>query len=605
MIAYSLLQKLDPKRYRIPLLVTIGSPLGLAEVKSQIRRINHIPKSAKMPTPACVDAWLNVLDLRDLIAHKQELHNHYQGACTPVDVQVKNPEPGDPHSATGYLQLPTVRSKVREVVDIQRFQEVAPFRLSSDAIRDFESAEGADRRPLLIELTDADWGKRRFDELDDADAGRAYPDMASLLDSPDKMADAVVDLIDKVLDPTVQRYTKDKKQETLRIQRLRRYVSVHLTRAEAERLSTQDPALAPFYRVWRNAKKRALLDQSIHTVQVSAAHRSYEALGEGIRWAVLDSGCAYNHPHFQDNGINEKVIAERWDCTLDSDRPVQDGTKLKNGKVVRTHDGFGHGTHVAGIIGGRWERKDGRLISGMAPRAKLHVYKVLNDEGLGDDAWIIKALDHIATVNEGAGVPVIAGVNLSLGGSFDQEVFGCGHTPLCDELRRLWHQGVVVVISAGNEGFATLLSTGGEIPANMPLSIGDPANLEEAIAVGAVHQGKPHTYGISHFSSRGPTADGRNKPDCVAPGEQILSCRNDFVPNSTKIAELYVKMDGTSMAAPHVSGIIAAFLSRRREFVGYPDRVKSILLENCTDLGRDRAMQGFGMPNLVKMLVAT
>ena len=59
------------------------------------------------------------------------------------------------------------------------------------------------------------------------------------------------------------------------------------------------------------------------------------------------------------------------------------------------------------------------------------------------------------------------------------------------------------------------------------------------------------------------------------------------------------------LAAPHVSGILAAFLSRRREFIGEPDRVKKILLENCTDLERDRLLQGAGMPNLVRMLVAT
>ena len=59
------------------------------------------------------------------------------------------------------------------------------------------------------------------------------------------------------------------------------------------------------------------------------------------------------------------------------------------------------------------------------------------------------------------------------------------------------------------------------------------------------------------------------------------------------------------MAAPHVSGVLAAFLSLRREFIGQPDAVKRILLENCADLGRDRPMQGSGMPNLMKMLIAT
>jgi hypothetical protein len=59
------------------------------------------------------------------------------------------------------------------------------------------------------------------------------------------------------------------------------------------------------------------------------------------------------------------------------------------------------------------------------------------------------------------------------------------------------------------------------------------------------------------------------------------------------------------MAAPHVSGVIAAFLSIRQEFIGQPDKAKTILLSNCTDLGRDRPMQGSGLPNLVRMLVGT
>ena len=62
-------------------------------------------------------------------------------------------------------------------------------------------------------------------------------------------------------------------------------------------------------------------------------------------------------------------------------------------------------------------------------------------------------------------------------------------------------------------------------------------------------------------------------------------------------------MSGTSMATPHVSGLFAAFLSARKEFIGYPDRVKMLLLSHCTDLGRDPYIQGKGMPNLVKMLM--
>lgn len=218
----------------------------------------------------------------------------------------------------------------------------------------------------------------------------------------------------------------------------------------------------------------------------------------------------------------------------------------------------------------------------------------------------IMALDFIADLNEHAGKLVIQGVNLSLGGSFDPSIYGCGHTPMCQELRRLWGQGVLVCLAAGNEGYAMLQGEENTMAANMDLSIGDPANLEEAIAVGSVHKSNPHTYGIFYFSSRGPTADGRRKPDLVAPGEQILSAYHNWnrrkAEKNRLMDDLYVELSGTSMAALHVSGILSAFLSMRREFIGYPDRVKSIVLENCTDLGRDPYIQGYGMPNLIRML---
>jgi subtilisin family serine protease len=165
---------------------------------------------------------------------------------------------------------------------------------------------------------------------------------------------------------------------------------------------------------------------------------------------------------------------------------------------------------------------------------------------------------------------------------------------------------VLVCLAAGNEGYAVLASESGDIQANLDLSIGDPANLEEAIAVGSVHKRNPHTYGISFFSSRGPTADGRRKPDVVGPGEKIISARHDWqLPAAgakSTLEELFVEMSGTSMATPHVSGVLAAFLSLRREFIGYPERVKEILLDGCIDLKRDPYMQGAGLPNLIKML---
>ena len=419
-----------------------------------------------------------------------------------------------------------------------------------------------------------------------------------------------------------------------------RFVSARLARQELEVLRSEFSALH-IHRIWRNGEKRALIARSAITIQVAPAHEAYSALGQSIEWATLDTGIHHRHPHF----ATHCNIASLWDCTQASSPGTHGEVNEPVGGFVEWNKGVptfpanadamldrnGHGTHVAGIIAGNSPRAyeiDGEALSfsGMAPKARLHVFKVLGNNGNGEDASIIIALDKIAAINEAAGDLRIHGINLSLGGSFDPSIYGCGHTPLCAELRRLWRQGVLIVLAAGNEGFIVLKSEdGGSWQTNMDLSIGDPANLDEAIAVGSVHKTNPHTFGISYFSSRGPTADGRKKPDLVAPGEKIISARAGFEQELARVAaskskkgqrpkqldpaqgtldQLYVALSGTSMAAPHVSGILAAFLSRRREFIGYPDQVKQFLLDTCTNLNRDEYAQGRGMPNLMKMLAS-
>jgi serine protease AprX len=156
------------------------------------------------------------------------------------------------------------------------------------------------------------------------------------------------------------------------------------------------------------------------------------------------------------------------------------------------------------------------------------------------------------------------------------------------------------VISCGNAGYGvTKLDNGQEVPAWLDLSISDPANTEEAIAVGSVHKSSPHVYGVSYFSSKGPTGDGRKKPDLVAPGEKIISCSIHL----DKGFE-YEEKSGTSMAAPHVSGAVAAFLSAHPEYRGNPRQVKEILLKTATDLDRDPAFQGAGLIDIMRAILA-
>jgi Subtilase family len=570
MIAYAVLIQLAKERpdLDVPLFVTIGSPLGIEEVQDEIKKITG---QARLAVPSCVRSWLNVADLLDPVAFDKWLKDDFR-ATSGVEVhdnlEINKDSPLHPHSGTGYLQTKPVRREVRRAVDTALFQPVAKFVIAREVVRELESASSAFRHKVLIELVDPS-------------------------DRPGITLDQARDAVTQEI---VQLSGLKMESPVLLLEPLQRFVAARLTREETEKLAlklgTPGAAGRVVSRVWRNSSKLALLETSVNTVQARPAHTAYQALGAGITWAVLDTGVVAKHPHF----AAFSTIKAQFDCTVHG-AP----------RAVPAIDNFGRGTHVAGIIACRYESttESGRIITGIAPKAGLHIYKVLDDDGSGDDAWIIKALDHISRTNEQAGQLVIHGTNLSLGGSFDQSSFACGYSPLCRELHRLWRQGVLIVIAAGNEGFAELETSDGPIDANIDLSIGDPANLEDAIAVGSVHKRNPHTYGISYFSSRGPTADGRHKPDCVAPGEKILSCRHDSAARSKTIDKLYVEMSGTSMATPHVSGVLAAFLSLRQEFIGQPDAVKKILLANCADLGRDRPMQGAGMPNLMKMLLAT
>jgi subtilisin family serine protease len=565
----------------IPLLVTTGSPLGVDEVQDFIRDLTG---QKTLTVPPNVARWVNVCDPLDPVALDKDISTEYAPSRRGVRVEnhvMFNPDsPRHPHSGTGYLSMEAVRQPVRECVDTGLFQPVARFKMAKDVVRAFADSGAADRHRILIQLEDF----ATTDLTRDSALERIYEVLGAPEDS--------------------------RQRDALEPEELHRYVALNLTRQEAELLGSRahGDRRFPVARIWKNSAKWAYLDQSVHTTQAFPAHRSYFASGNDVTWAVLDSGINWTHPHFGGEGGTIKSV---YDCTSRKQRQVaaKDLQPLAWNDPA-AEDRFGHGAHVAGIIAGSHTAQDKsgkqREMCGMAPSAKLVIYKVLDDNGSGEDSWIIKALDHIFETNERAGQIVIHGVNLSLGGEFDVESFNCGHTPLCVELRRLWRQGVVVVLAAGNEGWASLSTSEGDtLQANMGMSLGDPANLDEAIVVGSVHKERPHTYGTSFFSSRGPTADGRMKPDCVAPGERILSVRSDANVNlrNPTMEQLYTEMSGTSMAAPHVSGLLAAFLSKRREFAGRPDDVKNILLANCTDLGRQRQMQGAGMPNLVKMLV--
>lgn len=260
-----------------------------------------------------------------------------------------------------------------------------------------------------------------------------------------------------------------------------------------------------------------------------------------------------------------------------------------------------HGTHVAGIIAADWpDAKDTSLekeLLGICPELELFDLRVLGKDKFGDDAdefTVIAALQFLRHMNSHRPLLAVHGVNLSMAVRHDVANYACGRTPICEECERVVANGVVVVTAAGNRGFNKLSSPQAGADGDYRfISITDPGNAENVITVGSTHRFMPHTYGVSYFSSRGPTGDGRTKPDLVAPGERIDSC----APGNT-----FETLDGTSMAAPHVSGAAALLIARHRELIGQPKRVKEILRKSATDLGREPRFQGAGMLDVLRAL---
>jgi serine protease AprX len=414
-----------------------------------------------------------------------------------------------------------------------------------------------------------------------------------------------------------------KKAEAARLEQARQALGAHAKATLGDLPSGSPLDVAQFrtiHHIWPDFELRSCITSSIRTVKVDAAQRSFAALGAGITWAVMDTGIDGLHPHFRLHGNIDLASPDHADFTGVSGGPQP----LK--------DDFGHGTHVAGIIAGEQSKAAGsdtaqmvavsheldsngktvsvttslEAICGMASKCKLVSLKVLDEFGIGKASNVIAAIAHVQAINGHGRDLKIHGVNLSLGHAFDPKWFACGHSPLCVEVNRLVKSGVVVVVAAGNTGYGTLQTKEGSSDTCLDLTINDPGNAEYAITVGSTHRDMPHMYGVSYFSSKGPTGDGRRKPDLLAPGEKIISCAS---PNSTLVqreadgAECnYFETSGTSMAAPHVSGAIAAFLSIRREFIGEAEKVKEIFSSTATDLGRDRYFQGAGLVDLMRAI---
>lgn len=405
----------------------------------------------------------------------------------------------------------------------------------------------------------------------------------------------------------------------------------------------------------RNRRAEVSIWRSTMAVKADAARRLFEISCKHLTWAVIDSGIDATHPAFRARNAKGEPEEDRfktrvtatYDFTLiryllrSSEHTAETDAVLKKrprlAKAVKRieknpeeakqlreslqqgreidwemlkplieiphNDDYvvpqhSHGTHVAGIIAADWRTNDAvpsgnNAISGVCPDIKLYDLRVLDEQGAGDEFSVIAAMQFVRYLNAHKELMMIHGVNLSLSIRHDVANFACGSTPVCEEANRLVSGGIVVVAAAGNNGYLQFVTTKGTQEGYHSISITDPGNTESVITVGATHRDSAHLYGVSYFSSRGPTGDGRLKPDLVAPGEKIVST---IPAGETK------RMDGTSMAAPHVSGTAALLLARYGELVGRPGRIKEILCKTATDLGRERYFQGAGMVDALRAL---
>jgi serine protease AprX len=248
---------------------------------------------------------------------------------------------------------------------------------------------------------------------------------------------------------------------------------------------------------------------------------------------------------------------------------------------------------VAGIIAGKGSESNGKYI-GVAPKANLLNVRVADDQGMLYESDVVDSLQWVYNNKDKYNIRV---VNLSLNSTVAQSY----HTsPLSAAVEILWFNGIVVVVSAGNNGTGTIFP-----PANDPF----------VITVGATDdRGTVSTADdtMATFSAYGITESGFAKPDLVAPGRMIIGLLpdNDKLNmgrshSSNRLDTTYFKMSGTSVSAPMVSGAVAILLQDEPNLT--PDQVKYRLMATADKnwAGYDAASAGAGYLNIYNAVYGT
>lgn len=294
------------------------------------------------------------------------------------------------------------------------------------------------------------------------------------------------------------------------------------------------------------------LNETVPLIGVSEARsKGLVGTGKGIIVAVIDGEVDINHPDLKGRVVHKRNYTnEAFGVRGDEDTSAM------------------HGTHVAGIIGG-----NGAIYKGVAPEVTIWSYKIYPSQK-DESSEGSKGADAIEdAVKDGAHV-----INCSWGVA---ETPKDGTCTWCKTAERAATLGTVLVKSAGNSG-----------PGQGSITCPAAAKGDVLVVGNAMRSGT----GVMDRSSRGPTADGRIKPDVVAPGEKITAPKDSSGGG-------YIKLTGTSMAAPHVSGLAALILEKHKLLK--PWQVKKALMDSATKVGDlDPNVQGSGLVNIVKAMEA-
>jgi serine protease AprX len=243
-----------------------------------------------------------------------------------------------------------------------------------------------------------------------------------------------------------------------------------------------------------------------------------------------------------------------------------------SGEGDNTVDSFGHGTVMAGIAAGDGTANGSQPLTGVAPGANVIAVKVAGANGATDVSTVLAGLTWVAAFKDTYNIRVL---NLSWGVPSTQD-------PLIDPLNfaveRLWSQGITVVAAAGNSGpgQGTILKPGDD---PLVLTVGAYDDKGDGVA---------SNDSVPAWSSQGPTAQGRMKPDLVAPGRSLVATR---APGSTVessnpdalVGSAYIKGSGTSEATAVTSGAVALLLAAHPGWT--PDQVKYALTSTASRLG--------------------